>query len=321
MKKTILALGGALLLVTACRSDRHSEIVQESFIHKFGVPISKSDWVRNGHDGQIVQLLTSGVTVKRTYEKGVLNGQTSYTFPNSSTIATVETYENGKLVNKVENYPSGISKVEECFNDNKLVQHTQWYEDGTPALIERYEGGFLTSAEYRSPLNVVESRVEEGMGTRLTRSEDGALAYRDTIRAGQMVERITFFANGEPSIVTPYENGLIHGTRLTFISGGVPSSVESWVHGKQEGITVVFTNGEKVAEIPYVKGEKNGIELRFRDGSTLAEEVTWRNGVQHGPRKILVDGTEAKTEWYHQGEIVSRSAFERLNLPAKVPAR
>ncbi len=268
MKKSMLLLG-ALIAIAGCRPERRSEVVQESFIHKFGVPISKSDWARNGNDGQIIQLLTDGVSVKRTYEKGVLHGKTTYTFPNSSTTAKIETYEHGALVNKTENYPTGVPRIEEEYKEGKLSMMTRWYDDGTPAMIERYDGGFLSSAEYRTPLNAVESRVEDGMGTRLLHASTGELSFRDTIRSGQMVERVAYFSTGEPSSITPFENGLIHGTRLTFFQGGVPSSVENWVHGRQEGTTVVFANGEKLAEVPYVKGEKHGIELRYRDGKTL----------------------------------------------------
>lgn len=315
MKQWLWISSVVVLLLSGCGKTQRNEVVAESFIHKFGVPISKSDWSLNGHDGQIVQLLTNGVTMTRTYVKGVLQGETTYTFPNSSTIATVEIFDQGELVCKTDHYPSGVSKLQECYKSNLLSQVTRWYEDGTPALVEEYEGGFLRFGEYRTPLNVVEARVEEGIGTRLMRGAAGEIAVRDIVRGGQMVERTTYFPSGEPAAITPYENGMVHGMRQTFLPGGVPSAMEGWIHGKQEGTTIVFLNGERIAEVPYVKGEKHGVEYRYRDGETLAEEVTWRHNVQHGQRKILVGGEEIKTEWYHEGELVSRPAFERLNLP------
>lgn len=72
--------------------------------------------------------------------------------------------------------------------------------------------------------------------------------------------------------------------------------------------------GEKVAEVPYIRGKKNGIEHRYRDGTQLVEEVAWKDNIQHGQRKFYVDG-ETKTEWYHEGEVVSRTTFERMNMP------
>lgn len=286
-------------------------------MHRYGVPVTKADWDAQGKDGQIVSLRKDGVTVSTGYTKGILHGPTTYTFPNSSTIQFVETFSNGQLVSKRENYLSGVPMNEEVFGENSLVTLTRWYEDGTPQASEIYQDIFLFSGEYRTLLNVVESRVTDGHGLRICRTNEGELASKDTIQNGQMVERITYFSNGDPATVSPYKNGVVHGARLTFLQGGLPSTVEQWEHGIQEGITVVYQNGEKIAEVPYKHGKKEGIEFRYRDGSLLVEEVSWKNDTQHGPRKIYIDG-ETKTEWYHEGEMVSRSAFERMNLPRKM---
>jgi antitoxin component YwqK of YwqJK toxin-antitoxin module len=217
-------------------------------------------------------------------------------------------------VSKKENFPSGVPLKEELLEGNILTKMTRWYEDGTPQANESYENTFLVSGEYRTPLNVVETRVLDGHGTRIWRSNDGELLSKDTVQNGQMVERITYFPNGDPATVSAYENGTEHGTRLTFLQGGLPSTVEQWVHGVQEGITVVYLNGEKTSEVPFIYGKKNGVESRYRDGSLLVEEVCWKENVQHGQRKIYVDG-ETKSEWYHEGELVSRTTYERLNMP------
>lgn len=197
-----------------------------------------------------------------------------------------------------------------------MTKLTRWYEDGTPQATELYQNTFLMAGEYRTPLNVVESRIVDGHGTRISRSNEGDLLSKDTVYNGQMVERVTFYTNGDPATVTPYENGVVHGSRLTFLQGGLPNTVEQWVQGVQEGTTIVYQNGEKVAEMPYVQGNRNGVERRFKDGELLVEEVAWKDDQQHGQRKLFVDG-ETKIEWYHHGELVSRNAFERMNLPRK----
>jgi antitoxin component YwqK of YwqJK toxin-antitoxin module len=317
MKKILLSVSmlAVIASITGCRTYRHSEVVKETFIHKYGVPVTRDDWTRNGKDGQVVLQKSDGVTVSRTYEKGVLHGKTTYTFPNTSTLQRVETYENGELVSKIENHNTGLPKEEEKYQGQLLTEVIRWYEDGTPAWVEEYENGHIVKGEYRTPLNAVEARVEEGIGMRISRANDGLLLSRDTVRGGLMVERTTFFPSGEPATVTSYDNGVIHGMRMTYLMGGLPSTVEQWANGEQEGTTIVYSNGEKVAEIPYVKGKKNGTELRFRDGRLLVEEVSWKNGVQHGPRKLIADEATTKTEWYLQGEVVSRTTFERMNNP------
>ncbi len=314
----IAALGLAsllLLVVTGCRqSNQYNEVVKETYIGKYGVPVAKVDWDERGQDGKVVQLRKDGVTLSQTFAKGVLNGEATYTFPNSSTVNRVEIFEQGSLVAKRENYPSGVPMLEEIFEHGTLSKLTRWYEDGTPAATEFYQGSYLERGEYRTPLNIAESSVDNGEGLRICRSSSGDLLSKDTIENGQMVERITFFANGDPETITAYANGQMHGMRLTFQHGGQPNTAEQWIHGKQEGTTVVYLNGEKYAEIPYVKGKKNGTEVRFRNGKDVVEELAWKDDVQHGERKLYIDG-EPRSEWYHQGEVVSRTAFERMNLP------
>ncbi len=317
MKKALPLLIGAAFALAGCRGYQgQSDIVKETFIHKYGVPVSQSDWEQQGMDGQTVRLRKDGVTVTTSYSRGVVHGVTTYTYPNSSTVRNCETYNQGELVSEKENFPSGVSMVEKCYENQALTKLTRWYEDGSPQAYEVYQEGFLLTGEYRTPLNVVETRVIDGHGTRLARSNEGELLAKDTIQNGQMRERITFFPNGDPSSVSPYENGVIHGTRLTFQQGGLPNTVEQWIHGMQEGTTVVYQNGEKIAEIAYQNNKKDGPEYRYRDGSILMEEITWKEDSMHGPRKLYVDG-EPKTEWYHDGELVSRPTFERMNLPRK----
>jgi antitoxin component YwqK of YwqJK toxin-antitoxin module len=308
-----------LLLLTAlalagCYSYRKNDIVKETYLHKYGTPLTPTDWESQGKEGQTVALRKDGVSVTTTYSQGEIDGPMTYSYPNSSTIRTCETYSHGRLISKQENYPSGIPMKEENYEEAGILKLTRWYEDGTPQTEEIYHNATLFSGEYRTPLNVVESRVIEGEGTRFCRAGEGELVSKDTIQRGQMVERVTYHPNGDPATITPYHNGLVEGIRLTFLQGGLPHTVEQWVQGQQEGGTTVYQNGEKIAEVPYHLGEKHGIEQRYRDGITVVEEVSWQNNIQHGPRTLYVDG-EAKTEYYLEGELVSRPAYEWFNHP------
>ena len=320
MKKhtALVAITSVIVMTTTgCnRNHEYDTVLKETYIHEYGVPVTKSDWKEQGEEGKVVKQQKDGVTVTQSYSKGVLSGETTFSFPNSSTIQRTETYDAGELVAKRVNYASGVPMYEETYDHGMLSLLTKWHEDGTPSATESYEAFRLVKGEYRTPLNVTESEVHDGFGMRITRSNEGDLLSKDTIEEGMMSERITYFANGDPSTITPYHEDKIHGTRLTYLQGGLPHTAEEWTHGKQEGTTVVYQNGEKFAEIPYISGKKEGIEMRFRDGSDVAEEITWRGDIQHGARTLYVDG-EAKTEWYHQGEVVSRTAYERMNLPVR----
>lgn len=315
MKKMVLLAMSVLLVATGCRSNNKGVVVQETFLHKYGVPVSKDDWVRNGRDGAIVELRNDGITVSRLYSKGILEGVTTYTFPHSSTIQFSETFLNGELVSRIENFRSGVSMKEEKFQGAFVACALRWYEDGIPAAEEFYENGYIVKGTYKTPLNAIESEIVNGEGMRVLRDGEGELLAKETVKNKETIERTAFFPTGEPSSITPYEHGLIHGTRLTFLPGGLPNTVEEWVHGHQEGVTVVYSNGEKMAEVTYVHGEKHGPEYRYKDGKILREEITWDRGTQHGPRHLLgEDGNTLQTEWYLEVELVSRPTFERMNV-------
>lgn len=316
MKKCVLiSLAALSVSIVGCRNNSYrNDIVKETYIHKYGVPVSKANWIQNGEDGQIARVRKDGVTVTRNFVGGILQGKTTYSFPHSDTIHVVENYDQGKILTRVTNYPSGVPMHEESFDGSDFCEVAFWYEEGVPSAVEIYrKDGYLLSGEYRTPLNVIESTVEDGVGTRIVRGSDGVLIAQDSIQNGQMTEKMSYSPDGEPAMITPYLHGRMHGTRLTFLSGGLPSTIEEWTDGQQEGMTLFFENGEKIAEAPYVQGIKHGVELRYRGGSILVEEISWKQGIQHGPRKIIIDDT-VKTEWYHQGKLVSRNTYERMNL-------
>lgn len=261
-----------------------------------------------------MQLRKDGVTVSQSFADGVLHGESTYSFPNTSTLAKVEIYEDGVLVSRKTNYSSGVPQSEEQFESDLIAKRMVWYECGTPQTIEAYASGLLMSGEYRTVQNTLESRVKGGEGTRVIRDLEGTLVAKESIEAGRRVERVDYYPSGDPLAITPYLNEHIHGTRLTFAPGGLPKTVEQWAHDLQEGITTLYQNGEKVSEVTYVRGKKEGIEKKFRDGNILVEEMTWKGDKPHGPRTIYVDGAK-QTDYFHQGEIVSRPTFERLNPP------
>lgn len=314
MKKQLLTVASLSLLICSCRNYSTNEVVKETYIHKYGVPTTADGWNQQGQDGKIVQLHKDGVTCTRTYSAGIPHGETLYTYPNSSTVQRSEQYDMGVLVSRQDNFFSGVPMLEEEYREGTLLKRTRWYEDGTPQAIENYERGLLLIGEYRTPLNVVESRIRDGEGTRPLRNNEGELTARDSFSHGEMIERVEFYPSGDPKCVTPYQKGEVHGTRLTFLHGGIPQTVEEWKNGVQDGVTTLFQNGEKCSEVTYVKGHREGVERRFRDGSELVEEVNWKSDMQHGKRTLFVDG-QSKIEWYHRGELVSRPTFERLNPP------
>lgn len=308
-----------LALLAGCSSRHHSaislnpDIVEQKYVHKYGLVVPPEDWVGRGENGKIIASMKSGVVVTKNYCRGKLEGEATYSFPHCDAIECVEYYAKGKLEKKITNYYCGNPKEEVQYLP-RGERVTAWYDSGHPKSIEEYEDSSLVYAEYYSPTSALESQVANGSGLRTNRDEYGELISSETLEKGKVVQKTLFYPNGSPKEFTPYQNSLVEGERKTFLPAGEPSTVERWEHGVQQGLTVVFQNGEKYAEVPYENGCKRGIEKRFRNGKTVVEEISWCDNVRHGPSYAYI-GDAVKTDYYFQGKEVTKGQFEILMNP------
>lgn len=310
--KQQLFLAGLLLTVTACQTQRHDDIVRETYVHRYGVELPRSDWEARGQDGMVRSVRKDGVMVTSTFEAGVLHGETSYTFPHSNVIQLREFYDHGNLAREVQNFTTGTPYQETIYSSPTHRKETTWYDNGVPQAKEEYENNSLVEAEYFTFENHKESSVSDGNGFRVRRDRFGTMISRDEIQDGKIVTSTTYHPNGSPKSVTPCQEGTPQGSRRTYHPDGAPDTIEDVNNGCQDGMTTVFLNGEKYAEVPYQAGNKQGVEKRYRNGTDLVEEVTWVNGQKHGPNNSYV-GNTVKTDWYYQGNSVSNKAtYEAL---------
>ncbi len=266
---------------------------------------------------RFTRVLPNGVVVVRTTRAGVLEGNTTYTFPHSEVIEKTESYLQGNLVKTLINYPSGtpMHEVQIVNPDKQTVSY--WYENGFPRSSETYFKGKLLSGEYFDMDHNVEDQVDKGKGLRVKRDAYGQLIARETIDKGEVVLRTEFHPNGYPRAIIPFKNGKIEGKKKTFLPAGEPVSVETWEEGQQHGETMLFKNGEKSAEVPYSHGKKEGVEKRYRDGKTVVEEVYWSDDKRHGPSFSYVDKI-VKAKWFYRGKLVKQSQYDKyLDVPYK----
>lgn len=310
----LLTLTGLLTICQSCSPPCPEDPVCEKYIHRYGVPLPQEDWVSRGQDGQVVSTLKTGVVATRNYNGGVLEGQSTYTFPHNSAIATSEMYSNGTLMHITQNYPSGLPMEQTIQQTDTDKMVLRWYENGAPQSKEFYKDDCLNQGEYYLVTGQTEASVDSCQGVRIKRDQFGQMLSKDTIANGKMVSQTTFYPNGSPKAVSQFSSDGINQQISTFFPGGEPSTIEVWNGGQQHGTTLAFHNGEKCAEIPYVKGIKHGIERRFINNDVLVEEITWKNGQKEGPAHTYVEG-EAKTRWYFQGREVTQSGYEVLTRP------
>lgn len=297
-----------------CFTCQEKDVVEQTYVHKYGVPVPQKEWSSRGQNGQVVSTLKTGVVVTKNYSNGYLDGEATYTFPHSGAIERKEKYEQGHLVSEREYYHSGTPKKEVEYLTPSSTAISMWYENGSPRCREDYHENCLLEADYYTLNNQVESRVDNGEGKKVNRDEFGQLLSTDYYEHGMIALRSIFYPNGAPKEMIPFQHGQVNGRKTTFLPGGEPRTVEEWVKDRQEGITVVFQNGEKIAEVPYFKGMKNGIEERFNDGQFIVEEITWKDGHKHGPCYTYI-GEDTHIAWFFGGREVTKQQYDRLLKP------
>lgn len=302
----------ALLLMTAasCNPQRsNNDIICETYVHRYGIPLSAEEWLEQGRHGQVVSTLKDGVVVNKTYDSGVLHGETTYTFPYHDGMQKKEVYHQGLLQQETSYNLGGLPNQQIIYHSPTNHSLVIWYENGAPQRKEDYENGFLVRGEYFNPDHMIESIVDDQNGVCTHRNRHGQLEAIEQIQDGKKILRTTYHPHGVPQSITSYHNNIEEGQRRTFLPDGEPHTIEDWSGGYQHGTTVIFENGEKFAEVPYVKGEKEGIEYRYRNGNQLVQEISWHKGYQHGPCHTYA-GDIKKTEWYFQGQRMNKQTYD-----------
>ncbi len=314
MKKQHVGLSlTTVLLLTGCFSgDAGNPIVSQKYVHKYGFDVSEAEWQERDQEGQIVSMLKNGVKVIHSYENGMLNGSTTYSFPHSSVIERLQIYAQGTLLKEVVNDLEGIPISEETyeFDDRKIT--TTWDEKGTPLSIEEYDGDLLVEGKYFTPDHELEGQVEAGFGERYKRERLGPLVSRDLVENGTVATRTNFHPNGLIHSISHYHDYQLHGEQKKFTSAGKPLMDLNWNHGVLDGLKVIYREGTKVAEIPYINGQKHGIEIHFDDLGNLTAEIEWRNDKKHGLSSFF-NSESLEHEWFYKGAVVSQQKFEILS--------
>lgn len=316
MRKILFPAFAVLLsccVLSSCQGRRPASetVVAETYLHSYGVALPEGEWKERGENGRIVSLRQDGVEVVKTYARGILHGECSYSFPHKSTFAKKEYYRQGDLYQTIDFYTSGMPK-QQATDQGEIRLITHWYESGAPQAKEEIVEGILQTGKYLDLSQEVEAEVSGGEGKRIRRDGYGLLESIDTISQGAMTLSTTYHPNGTPAAITPYVQEVVEGQRKTFSPAGDPLAIETWVDGKQHGITFLFENGAKVSEMPYIQGKRQGVEKRFRDETQLVQEVSWVNDQRHGPSYSYLGGSTQIT-WYFRDQEVSKAAYDALS--------
>ena len=302
----------SLLLAGCCKKQQECNVLSTLYIHKYGNAVSKDEFEGKKYPGQVITVLKNGVTITTNYENGVLHGASTHTFPHSQTVETRLIYNQGSLVKETVFDVSGMPLREEVQLSPTRYVSTKWYDSGTPLSNEEYAGKELVDAQYFTPQNEVEARIEKGKGTRVVRDIQGVLLSREEFDEGYVSKRDTFYASGAPESTAYFVRGALHGEKKTFNESGEPLAVKEYIAGKLHGKTSFYKNGARSVDVHYLDGLKNGLEIHYVDGDIVSQEILWENDHKHGPCKYFVDGI-AQVEYYYDGRSVSEEKWKELS--------
>lgn len=310
MKNIAFIVIAGSLTFSGCARRIHDpqEVVEQEYIHRYGVPVEVNNWQSQGSSGQVVSTLKNGVVVTKTFAGGALEGETSYTFPHSELIETREIYSGNDLIKETHFYRNGTPAHQ---IDHTTQTFITWYDNGATQSSEVVENGLIVKGEYFDLNHRQDSRIVDSNGLRTRRDAFGNRIAVDSIENGQVVLTKTFHQNGAVKEEIPYVNGCTEGQLKTYLPDGVPVAIEIWIQGEKTGPARLFENGEMVAEVPYIKGVKNGIERRFRNGKIVVAEMSWVQGNLYGPYISYV-GEVTKIDYYYQGKAVSKSVYDKM---------
>jgi len=314
-------VGACSLFAIGCSSSSQEEVVKTSYYHSYGPKISEDAWQAQGSTGEVVEMLKSGVEVRREYRSGVLHGQATWTFPYSKVIERTEEYDNGRRFLTSKNYESGAPKSQEQWltNEHRIVH--AWYMDGSPRLIEEYRSDQLAEGEYFTTEGEIEGAVTAGNGTKIDRSYEGKLLAREQVKQGEISSRETFYSSGQIREVVALSHGKRDGQSRRYAESGEPLMIEHWKKGVLDGLQVVFEAGQPVRQIPYARGVRDGLELYLRPGTEeIVEEISWHNDQRHGISKTYL-ADQTITEWYWKGGRVTEEQFSIRNRASLVSMR
>lgn len=315
----LLSLIAISLAIVSCHDDNNSNVISQQYIHKYGFDMSKDQWQSSKKEGVVITVLNTGVTITNSYNNGTLHGQTSYTYPNSSTLDKIYEYDNGTLVKEIHHDTKGVPYKEIAYELNNKKVITLWDSLGVPISIEQYENNALIDAKYFKPDNELEASIDNQSGMRIKRDRNGELLYKDKIEAGQLISRTTYHANGQVKSKMNFHNYKLQGEQINYSQTGEILMTMTWTDGKLDGLKTIYKNGNKVAEIPYVDGNKHGIERHFDSSGNLSKETHWENDKKHGSDRIYNEN-DTVIKWFYKGKAVSLKKYEEFSSREKIIA-
>lgn len=314
VKPTIFILGSIALV--SCSKQQNTDVVTKNYYHKYGFEVAESEWEMRHKNGKVVSKHEDGITLTESYEKGVLTGVTTKTFPHSKTIQKKLVYDDGVLLKEILYDKKGLPIWEKDYEFEGQILQTTWGDTGIPLSIEEFKNDKLVEAKYYTPEHEETASVSNGFGTKIKRSRTGQLLHKEVIEDGIMTRRTTYHPNGNIKSEASYKNLQLDGPQKTFSPKKDLLSEMNWKEGALDGMKILYYKGKKSQEICFVNGKRDGLEIHYNNGIPKAE-IQWKNGVKHGSSKFF-DDSHSSIKWFFHDKEVSRNQYEHLEQKEKI---
>ena len=221
MRKSFYLLA-PIIFFSCSRNTTDDTKVSKRYFHKYGFEIAQDEWEKRQQEGQVLTIDENGVTTTQSFEHGILNGPTTYSYPNSGVTQKKETYDNGTLLKEIIYDPSGVPIRESDYEFEEQVIQTCWNDKGVPISIEHYQGENLIEGKYYNSDHILEASIIDGTGTKIKRDRKGVILQQETLENGKICSRTCYYADGIVQSETHYIDNQPHGLQKSLQRLGSP---------------------------------------------------------------------------------------------------
>jgi len=291
---------------------------------------SQHDWLFDGLSR--VWDEQGNLIAKISYQKGLLDGTSTYYFPsgqiekeipyikNSIEGEFLEFSSNGKL-KSITKYKKGL----------KVGPSNGYFPDGKISWEEEYSDNLLLNGLYYNPSGEVCSEIKNGGGFQAI-FEEGLLSFLVEYRYGHPEGRIQkYLPSGEAHSFYHLKNGKKHGEEVEFYllrdrtDGGtqpLPKLSVQWfenaIHGK---VKTWYSNGQLQSERDFCRNQKRGSSLAwYKEGSIMLIEEYDEDRLVRGqyfklnqrdPISTVNNGTGIATLFDEQGFLARKVNYSK----------
>jgi len=200
--------------------------------------------------------------VETEYKNGKMNGY-FLTWHRNGNIWSKSNIKDGKENGTTTKYYKNSQKKSAAIFDNgKILEATDWDEDGYKIISVKYDG--LSDLYKGESLNPISQTNWYKNGQKKV-----VVHYRNKMKNGLLTE---WYENGKLESTTNFVNDKVHGLKTEWYDSGKIKSEINYSNNKLNGlITKYYPNGQKEVEI-RVKNNVEGLAIMWdKDGKKVFE--------------------------------------------------